>query len=56
MIMSKWTDETLVEEVGLKMGLCFGRGFENDISAGIDGPVSSPRVDLWKLLFMEPLS
>ena len=40
----------------MKMGLCFGRGFENDISAGIDGPVSSPRADLWKLLFMEPLS
>ena len=45
-----------MEEVGLKMGLCFGRGFENDISAGIDGPVSSLRADPWRLLFMEPLS
>ena len=46
----------MAEEVGLNMVLCSGCGFVNDISAGIDGPASSPRADFWKLLFMEPLS
>ena len=46
----------MAEEVGLKMGVCFGRGFENYISAGIDGPVSSLRADLWRLWFMELMS
>ena len=49
-------DETPAKEVGLKMGLCSGCGFENDISAGIDGPASALRADLGRLLFMDPLS
>ena len=46
----------MAEEVGLNMVLCSGCGFENYISAGIDGPVSSLRADLWRLWFMELMS
>ena len=46
----------MAEEVGLNMVLCSGCGFENYISVGIDGPVSSLRADLWRLWFMELMS
>ena len=45
--------ETLAEEVGLKMGLCFGRGFQRDTFVAIDSTDSSPCMALSWALLME---